>query len=346
MKFRVIILTLLLGFSSCLIEDDYGSFSSQADLGDLLSDETLVDFVWLPPSNEIVYAVLSGTNSVIKAVNLGTRQYRTISTFSNRTILAINWKNNNYQELVVASFSSNSSNEIHVLKLSDNSRERIYEFVWLNPNRYLNSIISNEKFLVTRAFNPINGNEAAVLRKWSTNEDFELGNLIPIAASPDYEQLILADQSEWPYRYFIYGIETEDFLPLLGFNNFPADIIEWTPIGIIGYIMRPTVYIRRNLTAFNELRFTLFEQYDNYMAGAASGNIFLFLYQRCLTDVPIPECNTKVFSEIYIREINRTESERVMFKEGAFFQKVNFSPDEKAVAAIVDNQLYYKKFKD
>ncbi len=340
----IIVISLSQG---CIIDDDYGKPGSFDDLGELLADDHVARFIWSPASNELVYISQPGQyNHTVKAVNIETKEKRIIANY-NAAIDEIAWKNDNYQELLVSfRLEGNVTNSLELIDLSANTKQTI-----LNNNSgrsffYWPDIISNQKFLATRTYNSSTGVNNLYIRNWNTNETVLLGNLHPLAASPDFEQVILVDNSLWPHQYYLYAIETEDLFLLSGFDNFPANYIEWTEAGTIAYIIQPSVYIWRNLGSFNTIRYDLTNQYDLLIKGTKSGNSFLFLYQQCRNGGPVYDCSIGVTSEIFVREVNQAEGVRVMLTEKFQFTEASFSPDEKAIAAVVANNLYYKKFKE
>lgn len=347
MRNSVSIISALLVLSSCLIEDDYGIYKPEEDLGILLAENVTDNFLWKPNTNEIVYVDQGISGIAIKAVHIETKVQRTILSFTNAYIQHMVWKNNSYQDLIYFISANSGPIQVEQLNLASGQRQVLIDNT---PGKLYNSpsIISNQKFLATRKYTTNNPSEQLTIRKWDDNSIIELGDFHPVVASPDFEQLIVANLNQWPVQYYLYAIETEDFFLLQSFNNYPADIVEWTPAGILGYIVRTNVYIRRNLSNLTEqqIRYDFPEQNEQKIIGSPSGNSFLYLMQICKNGRPPIDCNTQMISEIYWRDTNQFEAERVMLAEDRFLQFLSFSPDEKSIAAIFSYNLYYKNIKD
>lgn len=344
-KFLWALMVAVAFFESCIIDDDYGNPKPFQDLGELLTHEDASRFIWKPNTNEIIYIEGIGRNQSIKAVNISTKERRTIATYNNTTIEEIAWKNNSFQELIVSYNAGTPRNTLELLNISNSQKSLLANQMSYRSYNYWPDIFSNEKFAAFRKFMP-GGNEIqATIINWATNQEYYLGDLYPIAVSPDYEQLILVDMNQWPRQYFIYAIETQDLFPLLGFGNFPASLIEWTQEGIIGYFIDQALYVRRNFSTFQDIRYDLPFQFNLLIKGSPSGKKFLFLYQQCRTNNNLNDCPGRVISEILVRDINQSEAIRVMAVEAKIFSEVSFSTEEDALAAIVDYRLYYKKIR-
>jgi hypothetical protein len=346
MRYSIIIISLFLTFSSCLIEDDYGIYKPQEDLGVLLAENIGNQFLWREQSNEIFY---TANGNSIKAVNYNTLVTRTIAEIPNTIIENIAWKNSNHNQLILHLSTFNNPIKVESIDITNGQRVVLINNAPFGQSSLFSTVtISNHKFLATRKVDIQTGEVNLQVLNWGTNSIVDLADYSPVVASPDYEQLIVVDNNQWPMAYYLYAIETGDFFQLQSFNNYPADIVEWTPAGILGYIVRSNVYIRRNISNLTEqqIRYDFPTQFDLYIKGSDSGNHFLFMLQVCKNGLPASDCNVSILSEVFVRDTNRIESERILLAENRFFNQISFSPDEKALGSIVNNNLYYKKFKD
>ncbi len=333
---------------ACVKDDDPSEFPDM--LGDLLTEEATLNYLWWPANDEIIYVKYLQEQSGLRrinAVNVNTRVQRTVLTL-NDAITKFTWKNNDHNEVLVFTHPDGSSSKLELLNLNSGSRQAIFENPLENYYSYLPSIFSNSKFMVCKRY--VNNTFQLSVLTWDDLEITDLGDMYPMAYSPDFNELIAytVDISGSHRNYFIYNINTKQVSPLEVFNDFNPNLIEWTANGLIGYDLNNEFYIRINTNTSSTIQYNFDYQQFFYAKGGDTGDSFIFLKEICAVDNSTGECDNfeNFVFQLYVNDIAASKEEKLMQVRGKYMTNMTLSPDEKSVVALINDLIYYKKIKD